>query len=371
MKLIEVLGALVILFILLPSLANLWMMGTEEVEKRQAADQLTEVSRAAAAYVRKNYTTLVGQTTASSGPSITTAPLVSGGFLQSGFQGRNVWGQSYQIYFRQPASGSIQAVVLTTGGRGHDASRPKFGTATVPAAAAMAGGSGGFVPTGLVPGQSADTLRGAGGGWTLSLASLGISSPGAGHLGASSTFDSGSLGQDFLYRVAVPGHEELNAMQTELDMTDHAIRGVSEIQFTPRSYSSGETCNSDDEGKVFLDSDQGVYICRNGHMEIVADSGNSSLLKTATLAKSGDTIAKPTCPPGTDTTPQIFVSPAIAAAGQSAPPMTSFQAWAVSLNATQWRVYLRMLTTDDSLGWVYPEADYGRILVCTLCAKDS
>lgn len=370
MKLIEVVAAMAVMFILLPSLANLWVMGSNELEKRQAADQLGQVSRATAAYVRKHQTTLLGQTTATSGPAIDTAPLVAESFLQVGFQGNNVWGQTYQIHFRQPSSNALQAVILTTGGLGHDASKPKFGTAIVPSAAAMAGGSGGFIPTGDIPGEASGTLRGAFGGWVLDLASVGVASPGAGHLGALATFDSSSLGQDFLYRVSVPGHPELNAMQTELDMTDHAIRNVQEIQFTPRTLGS-ETCDASVEGRVFLDANQGLYICRNSKMEVLADTGNSTLFKNATLARDGDVIEKPVCPPGTNTVPEIFVAPSISAAGAEAPPLTAFQAWATSLNPTQWRVNLRLLTTDDSLGWVNPLSDYGRIIVCTTCAKGS
>ncbi|OLN30178.1 PilV [Desulfovibrio sp. DV] len=370
MKLIETIGALLVLFIMLPVLLNLWELGANELEKRQAADQLVAVTKAASAYVRKHQTDLLTQTSSASGPTISTDPLVTEGFLEAGFQGHNVWGQTYQIVFRQPSSNTLQAVVLTTGGRGQDSKDVRFATSVVPSAAAMAGGAGGFIPTGDIPDQPSSSLRGAFGGWILNLASVGITSPGPGHLGALSTFDSSSLGQDFLYRVAVPGHPELNQMQTELDMTDHAIRNLYEVQFTARSLGS-EVCDLSVEGRVFLDTTQGLYICRNGNMEILADTGNSTLFKNATLAKDGDLVDKPSCPPGTDTTPQIFVTPTIAAAGAAAPPLTSFQTWATSASDTQWQVHLRLLTTDDTLGWVNPASDYGRIMVCTTCAKGS
>ncbi|MGE4293562.1 MAG: shufflon system plasmid conjugative transfer pilus tip adhesin PilV [Desulfovibrio sp.] len=370
MKLIETIAAILILTIMLPALGDLWKMGANELEKRQAADHLLVVMKAAAAYVRKHQTDLLAQATASGGPTINTDPLVSEGFLESGFQGHNVWGQTYQICIRQPATNTLQAIVLTTGGRGENAKDVRFATSVVPSAAAMAGGAGGFVPTGDIPDQPSSSLRGAFGGWTLDLASVGITSPGAGHLGALTTFDSSSLGQDFLYRVAVPGHPELNAMQTELDMTDHAIRGVYEVQFTARTLDS-EVCDSTTEGRVFLDTNQGLYLCRNGKMEVLADTGNSTLFKNATLARDGDLIDKPSCPPGTDTSPQIFVAPAIAAAGADAPPITAFQSWATSSSTTQWQVHLRLLTTNDALGWVNPAANYGRIMVYTTCAKGS
>jgi type II secretory pathway pseudopilin PulG len=368
MKLLEVLGALIIMMMLLPSLANLWVQGSDEMAKRQAADQLAVVNKAAAGYVRKHQTTLLTQTTANSGPNITTADLVAGNFLPVGFAGRNVWGQTYRIYFRQPSANSIQAVVLTTDGQGVNPRVPRFASAIVPSAAAMVGGTGGFIPTGDMPGQTSNMLQGAFGGWSLDLASVGIPSPGAAHLGALSIFDSSSLGQDFLYRVAVPGHPELNQMQTEIDMTDHSIRNLHEAQFTPRALST-ETCDADTEGRIFLDAEQGFYVCRNGRMEIVADSGNSTLLKSAFLAVDGQMVDKPVCASGSSTIPQIFVSPTIVAAGAEAPPITSFQAWATDASATQWQVHLRLLTTDDNLGWVNPAPNYGRILVYTTCAK--
>ncbi len=370
MKLIETIAALLILIMLLPVLMNLWKAGSDQLQKRQAADQLLAVNKAVAAYVRKHQTDLLTQTTASSGPSITTDPLVAQGFLESGFQGHNVWGQTYQIHIRQPSTNALQAVVLTTGGRGEESRDVRFATAVVPSAAAMAGGAGGFVPTGNIPGQPSSSLRGAFGGWTLDLASVGIASPGPGHLGALTTFDSSSLGQDFLYRVAVPGHPELNQMQTELDMTDHAIRNIYEAQFTSRTIGS-EACDSSTEGVIFLDNEQGLYLCRNGSLEIVADTGNSTLFKSTAVAQDGELIAKPSCAPSTNTTPQIFVAPAIVAIGSQAPPITSFQVWATSASDTQWQVHMRLLTTDDTLGWVNPASDYGRIMVYTTCSKQS
>ena len=376
MKLIEVIGALLIMAILLPKLADMMAMGLADTQKRQAADHLALVSRASADYVRKHQTNL-SSATASSGPTLSVADLVSDGLLPAGFQDRNVWGQSYAIYIRKDStSGHLRAIVLTTGGRAAATSR--FLNVTVPGAAALLGGTGGFVPTGDVPDQSADTLQGSGGGWSLSLAALGVPSPGAGHLGALTSFDASALGQDYLYRVAVPGHDELNAMQTELDMTNHAIRNVSELQFEEREISSESCTAPEDQGRVFLDKIQGLYLCRNNSLEIIGDSGNSTLLKTAVLARNGDKISKPSCASGTGTSPAIFTSPSIAEAGPEAPPLTSFQTWATSLSDTEWQVHMRVQTPDKTLstdgddsGWVYPASDYGRIVGMTSCVKQA
>lgn len=376
MKLIEVIGGLLILAMLMPMLLNIMNMGFLDTQKRQAADHLALVSRAAASYVRKHQTTLISQASATSGPTISVADLVSDGLLPDGFRDRNVWGQSYGIYIRKDAaSDHLRAVVLTTGGRAN--ATDNFLNAVVPGAAALLGGSGGFVPTGDVPGQAAGTLQGAGGGWTLSLAGMGVPSPGAGHLGALTSFDASSLGQDFLYRVAVPGHEELNAMQTELDMTDHAIRNVSELQFEEREITDQSCAAPEDQGRLFLDRIQGLYLCRNNSLEIIGDSGNSALLKNATLARNGERIAKPSCAPSTGTAPAIFTSPSIAEAGPEAPPLTSFQTWATSLSDTEWQVHMRIQTPTKTLdgsdndGWVYPADDYGRIMVLAMCVKQA
>jgi hypothetical protein len=357
--------------ILLPQLYSLWDYGHTQTQKRLAADHLKMVTLAASEYVRKHDETLRTSATASSGPSVGVPDLINDDLLRQGFSSRNVWGQTYQIYFRQPKTNELQAIVLTTGGRTDNPA--KFETIIVPSAALLAGGSAGFVPNGDVPGQTADTLHGAGGGWVLSLGALGIPSPGPGHLGALGTFDDSALGQDFLYRVAVPGHPELNAMQTELDMTDHAIRGVSELQFTEREIST-ETCADDEQGRVFLDKYQGLFLCRNNRLEAIGDTGNSTLLREAALARNGDTVSKPVCPTNTGTTPMIFTAPSLAAFGPESPPISAFQTWAISLDDTQWQVFMRLLSADKSLsaddtGWVYPLDDFNRISVFTTCAR--
>jgi hypothetical protein len=370
MHIISTIGALFIAAILLPALYAVWDLGHTQSQQRLAADHLKMVTVAAAEYVRKHDDTLRTSAQASSGPSVSVPALISDNLLPTGFSARNVWGQAYQVYFRQPQAGELQAIVLTTGGRTNNP--VKFETIIVPSAAVLAGGSAGFVPNGKVPGQSVGTLHGAAGGWVLNLGALGISSPGPGHLGALATFDSSALGQDFLYRVAVPGHPELNAMQTELDMTGHAVRGVSELQFTEREIST-ETCTTNEQGRVFLDKKQGLYLCRNNRLETIGDTGNSSLLREARLAKSGEKITKPVCPTKTGTTPMIFTAPSIAAAVADAPPISAFQTWAVSLNATEWQVYLRLLTSNKSIGdgsgWIYPSDNFNRISVFTTCAR--
>ena len=372
---IHAIGMLLIFMLMTPSLADLWIMGNTATQQRLAADHMRLVVQAARGYVNRHQDTLLSQTGPNSGPTVTVPTLIAEGFLHDGFSERNVWLQEYRIYVRQPETGQLQAAVLTTGGRGVTDAGDKFGNVTIPFTASLVGGAGGYIPTGVMPGQSDDMLQGAGNGWAVSLASLGVPSPGAGHLGALSTYDSSAMGQDYLYRVAVPGNPELNAMQVALDMTDHAINNVQSVQFVEREITT-ETCTAaEDQGRVFLDRIQGLYICRNGSLEIIGDSGNSTALKSAVVAKNGERIAKPSCAPSTGTVPAIYTSPSLAEAGPDAPPLTAFQTWAVSASDTEWQVYLRVQTGDSSLGdadgWIYPAENYGRILVFTTCARQT
>jgi hypothetical protein len=218
-------------------------------------------------------------------------------------------------------------------------------------------------------------LRGPFGSWEIDLPSLGLSGLAtAGHIGVLTTLDSSDLKQDYLYRVAVPDHPELNAMWTELDMTDHAIRGVQEVQYVPHLFETKENfCStSEDEGRTFLDPEKGLYLCRDGQIRVMSDTGNSLLMQGATLAVNGQIIEKPICPAGTETHPEIFVSPTIGAATTSpdikALPMHSLQTWAVNHSDTEWQIFLRILNSDER--WIFPSSDYGRILVLTSCARN-
>lgn len=174
---------------------------------------------------------------------------------------------------------------------------------------------------------------------------------------------------DYLYRGEVPGHPEYNQMQTELDMTGHGIERVGSIQYVSKTVIEGQTCSDADEGKMFLDELQGMYLCRNGMLVLMADTGNSTQFKMSTLASHGDRIDKPYCAPGTGTKPQIYVAPVVASSGMKSPPMASFQAWATSISDTQWQVSFRVLNTSNPNSWVYPDSNYGRVMVFTTCAK--
>ena len=360
--------ALTVIGVLMPIVYQHWQIGYIAEQQSHAADQLRQVNDASDAYIKRHFDTLLSSTTPSSGPQITIDQLVNDGLLPEGFRNSNIWGQSYEIYVRKPHENTLNSITITRGGREHKEG-DSFATLTVPGAALRLGGAGGFVPTGALPGQQDGTLHGAAGGFILDLAALGITSPGPGHLGAYSAFDEYDLGTDYLYRGEVPGHPEYNQMQTELDMTGHGIENVGSVQYVSRTVTDGESCSTEDEGKMFLDELQGMYLCRNGMLVLMADTGNSTQFKMSTVANNGDRIAKPSCAPGTGTSPQIYVAPAIASSGSQSPAMSALQAWATSVSATEWQVHLRVLNTSNSDAWVYPTPEYGRVMVFTTCTK--
>lgn len=387
MNLLDTLVALIITILLFGVLLGVYQWGSNKNRQRIAAQQLEEVANAATLYAQKHQFELLPAITPTTGKDVTITNLIDSGFLPKGFENRNIWNQAYSIYFRKSettvpdtAAGSgtktesgIKTIVLTTGG---DNNSQHFFNAVVPGIVGFLSQGGGFVPSGLIPSQPANSLVGA--GWSASLAELGIPNPGPGHIGYISSYNVSQLGQDVLYRVAVPGMPELNAMQTELDMSDHAIKRIKEVQLVPHDMSDMENfCNEaasiEEQGRLFLSNEQGIYICRNNKVEIIADSGNSSLVKKTTVAVNNELIDKPTCAPDTNTSPQLFVAPAIAAPGEKAPPMTAFQTWVTNYSDTQWQVHIRVQTTDKTIatdGWVWPTDNYARILAMSMCVKN-
>lgn len=367
-SLIDALAGLLILMLTLPMLGNIINRGVENIKQRNISSHMASVLDAASSYARENYEDLLNSSTGYTATAVSMAQLHSGGFLPDNFKDLNGWGQNYGIYVLEPSAGDLEVLVLTYNGRTDSTTDKQFSSRIVPAAAAMLGGSGGYIPTGSLPGQSSSELRGSFGGWTVNLAGTNIPVPAAGHIGGRAFLREDDISKDFLYRVEVPGHPELNEMSTELDMTDHAIEGVKEVHFEQHSIADIDTTgfcgDPEKEGRVFFDPDVGLYICRDGDPQIIADTGNSQLFKDATYAANGELIPKPICPPGVTSSPQIFVAPAVFAEGSSAQAIVAVQSWATD-EGDNWRVHLRVKNINDQ--WVVPTASYGKVMVLTTC----
>jgi len=124
-----------------------------------------------------------------------------------------------------------------------------------------------------------------------------------------------------------------------------------------------------------------VYLPRNGSLAMQGnlDMGNNNIINVKDIylkgkekwASSGvhdvgvyassDIVTKPTCPNGS---PQIFATSGYFSQNSSGNALGAVQTYATSINSTQWRVYLRVLTSS---GWTYPTSTYGKIIALTKC----
>lgn len=413
--LIEVLGALLVASLMLALLAGLAQRGSVWMEQASVAAHLAEVAKGFEAYAKTREAELLSQATASSGPSITTDDLVREGFLPQGFLATNLWNQGYQLYVRRITlsppededSGEggeedgtlsrLALLVLTFGGRGstYDADNATFFNVHVPGAAARAGAHAGFIPGSARDGADSTHLVSGQGSYVLPLADLGIASPGPGHLGAYMVLGAQeeSDTENFLHRVAVPGRPELNQMETILDMTGQAIVNTGFLQLAPHELDAGSSplegqgavCSEEDLGRLFLDKNYGLYVCRlvrqqggssQAQLALVSDSANALAVQGMTLAADNELVKKPVCATGTGTSPQIFVAPAMASSGPRSPAMAALRAYATSHDEQHWQVHIRVKNTEyDEESWYEPGQEsqgslaYGAVQVITACVR--
>lgn len=359
----SVMLGMLIMLVMLPSIFNQINESLLFLKKRSASDHLKIVNSAVGEYIKLHHAALLTTCTANKGVTLTIQDLKDDELLPSGFSEKNAWKQTYKIYVRQPKTNELQGITLTDSK--NTPYEKKFINSVIPSTATFLGGAGGFVPSGDVPGQSSGMIVGSYGSWELELNKLGITSPGPGHLAALATFGSSELGLDFLYRVAVPGEPELNAMQTNLDMTDHDINNLRSLKLVSHTFDEFVCTEAENDNRLFYDESEGMYICRNGKAVMVNDTGNSIMMKNATIASNGEFIDKPVCPEGTDTKPYIFISPSIVSSGENALHLAAIQSWATDVDDKKWQVHLRVLNKKEE--WIYPTANYNKMTVVTLC----
>ncbi|WP_321935270.1 shufflon system plasmid conjugative transfer pilus tip adhesin PilV [Paraburkholderia sp. J8-2] len=199
--------------------------GMQNVQVAATSGQMLQFDNAATQYIQDNSSTLVA-TTVGAASSVSATTLVNAGYLPQGFTGTNPFKQTWELQVSQPVSGQLQGVVTSQGGN------------AIPTAnelvkiAAQVGAQGGFIPYANQAGSTmqATNAYGAYGSWQVPMAAY--TNPGSGHLASLLSFNANSGNSEYLYRVQVAGHPELNAMQTNMSMTDvggtaHSITGAS------------------------------------------------------------------------------------------------------------------------------------------------
>ena len=365
-------------------------------EADTAAWQLQTIADAAQDYVALRRAELLETLAVGEGEDLDVSDLKEAGVLAEGFPESTLWGQPVRVYLRRASddadSARYETIVTVTlalnipDAHGWDdsaASRGAFVRDKVMEAVRRLD-AGAYIPAAgqrALLGLAATTLHAPAAGWDLDLAQHGITEAGEGSFGLASGLasDTDSLRADYLHRAAVEGHAELNTMATTLDLGGHTLANVTALQLTPIGEnllyfngtlrdgdSVGDLCGEDGaEGLTFLDSEHGLYVCRDGALALVHDTANAVQVKSMDIVANGDTVAKPACATGLE--PHIYATAVSTAEGETVSPIQAFQTWATDYDDTHWQVRHRLDTVNGGL--LEPEGDWVRILAITTCVN--
>ena len=225
---------------------------------------------------------------------------------------------------------------------------------------------------------------------------------------------SAAIKDDMLYRVAIDGHPELNAMGTDLGMNGFKIHDSGTIIISNRPNIAGTTetaavsdagnglriepylikntgtgrevktgdeitkaadaiCKHPDnknaatgnsDGHIFtlgytMDSTKeaqtqedlsGIWMCIGNEARLISDSKNSSSIKSSRIMANSEIIDKPYCPK--DSEPSIYIAESTFAERQNLPSaIIAYQAFATEVpNKNQWKINIRVKTTRHVKG---------------------
>lgn len=217
LTLVEVALSLAVLGIVVLGLAQWTNADRTSLKLATVAGRLAEVRAASDRYISDNFAAL--EASAAGGPiAVPIATLVSQNYLPTGYQSDNAYQQQMQLYIRRRAAGVIESLVAATGGQSMSAQEGGK-------VALLLKGAGGFVP---VNSQVASGTKGA---WQVSLAGFvpgGAPMPNGGAVAyaLARKFDgpSGALMRD------ATGNPADNRMGTDLDMNNHRILNIADLQ---------------------------------------------------------------------------------------------------------------------------------------------
>ncbi|RQR11270.1 shufflon system plasmid conjugative transfer pilus tip adhesin PilV [Burkholderia stagnalis] len=216
---IETLGVLIVASLLMPSI---WGWMTDDADSklnRATADHDKQVVLAAAQYIKDNYATVIASATATT-PATITVPMLQSQYPQmfaTGFSVKNPYGQTVTAQAYQPTAGTLDTIIVTSGGQ-------TISEGNMRKIAQLIGGAGGYVSS-----TNPNVANGVYGAWGPKTIPTTPGTPGAGHMVYSLMFQNGSLVSDYLYRKAVPGHPELNQMNTAIDMGGNNLNNAATV----------------------------------------------------------------------------------------------------------------------------------------------
>ena len=262
--LIEGIGALFIASIMLIGLSALIDTSMKNMRDQQAAQFQSQVANAATQLVQANYAALAASATATTPavvPLTSTSGLQLASYLPPGLSAQNVYGQTPCLLVFAPATGGLDALLVTEGGQ----TIPDLELGYI---AANAGSGAGSIPA-MKPGTSNtanSAAYGAYGSWVAnppdpSGASCTGKATGPGHL-VSEIYSSGpsNTNADFLYRVGVPGYADANTMHVPIYLADQThVAGQSDSACGPSVANSAGKITTDASGQVLSCSSAGYW----------------------------------------------------------------------------------------------------------------
>ncbi|MGL5384695.1 MAG: shufflon system plasmid conjugative transfer pilus tip adhesin PilV [Serratia sp. (in: enterobacteria)] len=191
------------------------------------ATHLSTVSQGARRYVKDNYDTLLNQVKGGGNVTVTGQTLRDKGYLPPGFSLTNNNTQTYILTVTRNSTQTdkLVAFVLTAGGQDIAFKGQRY-------IAQNTSGLGGYI-------YPANIANGAGGGWQVNLATMGLSGQ-SGHLAAYLTSDvlaGGAEESDRLYRFKVNGRPDLNKMHTAIDMGTNDLNNANNINAKTGNFS--------------------------------------------------------------------------------------------------------------------------------------
>ncbi|MCA3000087.1 MAG: shufflon system plasmid conjugative transfer pilus tip adhesin PilV [Rhodocyclaceae bacterium] len=326
LSIIEVLIGLAVFGLVTVSLVEQTATAGDQVRNRAAAEQLTLVATAAARYEKDNNAILTASATTAVPVATTVATLVSGGYLNTGFQATNAFGQTACMLTLKNAAGRLQSLIVTEGGQ----PVPQKYRYVI---ASLAGARGG--------GIEGTTVNGAFGGWTLPLgnytaANCSGTATGDNRLAALVTLDGTNSAAiaDYLYRYSVPGFPDANRMFTNIDMNGNNINNGNDVV-----------------AKRFVDADNNTFLLDPGSISNLStvnfvDGKVSTRSSTVNLSSylgnyvhkgnffqaNNTTVPKPTCPDGGTTNIDVLPQRNLTIDGYQIPaPVDNGATWTVRI----------------------------------------
>ncbi|PCE32381.1 shufflon system plasmid conjugative transfer pilus tip adhesin PilV [Burkholderia ubonensis] len=274
--LIEMLGALAIAALMLAGIAVLMDTSLDDVRAQQAAQYQAQVTAAATRALKRDYDAWIQRTGTKQPVVMTLAELQASGDLSAALQSRNAYGQNTCVMVKQTANGrGLDALVVTTGGEA-------IGDVELGPIAAGSGPGGGSISA-RIPTEA----RGAYDAWRMPLATfMGVAAPkcdpndaappNAGHL-ANEIFFNGpgqQVNNEYLYRVDIGGHPEVNTMQVPIWLTHTFVEGTPDAKYcgTAGSYANGKL-GADAAGNL-LSCRNGMWRGAGGHWKNPVDTAN-------------------------------------------------------------------------------------------------